>query len=589
MLDHFAIFTSGGLVLWAISIAKLKGSPVNDMIKAVLLEGKVGGADQYASGNSSLKWTRSNDYGLFFVAVYPTAVLKVQYIDQLLEMVRDSFISTNKVSLDKKEFLYDNKEYQFDKHFDAILKKAQEKVELQKIEEKKPKDFSATKKGKEVAQAGRGQKNPDKNKDPAPVPEPETSPTLPRVQSRGPPGARRPGPPKKSLSSSQPDIKEGAKRPKAKTIWDTPGSTAPKVLDLGEYDHELAKNLGVGETTCLEFSSSSSSSSSDDLEIETKSSASSGIWSYFSNFTNKELTADDLSPALEQVKSDLIAKNVAGEIAESLCKSVAAGLIGKRLGTFNRVKNAVTEAMEEAMTRILTPKRNIDILRDCRMVKEKEKRPYVITFVGINGVGKSTSLAKVVSWLKQNGQKVLIAACDTFRSAAIEQLMVHARNLDVELFHCGYGKSGGKDDPASVCKQAIQKATKEGYDVVVVDTAGRMQGNQVSMKELAKLVGTNDPDLVLFVGEALVGNDSVDQLVRFNQGLQELGSGGSSKPVRGIDGLILTKFDCVDEKVGAAVTMTHTTGKPVVFVGVGQKYPDLKTLDVKRIVSVLVK
>lgn len=117
---------------------------------------------------------------------------------------------------------------------------------MQKIEEKKPKDFSATKKGKEVAQAGRGQKNPDKNKDPAPVPEPETSPTLPRVQSRGPPGkslscvtcihllsgARRPGPPKKSLSSSQPDIKEGAKRPKAKTIWDTPGSTAPKVLDV---------------------------------------------------------------------------------------------------------------------------------------------------------------------------------------------------------------------------------------------------------------------------------------------------------------------------------------------------------------------
>jgi len=236
------------------------------------------------------------------------------------------------------------------------------------------------------------------------------------------------------------------------------------------------------------------------------------------------------------------------------------------------------------MTRILTPKRNIDILRDAR---NTTKKPYVITFVGINGVGKSTSLAKVVSWLKQNGLRVLIAACDTFRAAAIEQLLVHARNLEVDLFHCGYGKTGGKgDDPASVCFQAIQKAQRERYDVVVVDTAGRMQGNAALMKELAKLVGLNQPDLVLFVGEALVGNDSVDQLQRFNQSLQDL---SHSKVARGIDGIILTKFDCVDEKVGAAISMTHTTGQPVVFVGVGQKYADLKTLDIKRIVSVLTK
>lgn len=339
---------------------------------------------------------------------------------------------------------------------------------------------------------------------------------------------------------------------------------------------------GVTQATDLAFDPESSSESEEDDFVPTKA-ENAGILSYFSNMVNRELTEDDLAPVLEQMRTSLITKNVASEIAENLCRSVSDSLIGKRLGTFGRVKTAVTDAMQEAMTRILTPKRTIDILRD--VTNNNRGRPYVITFVGINGVGKSTSLAKVVSWLKQNGQKVLIAACDTFRAAAIEQLLYHARNLEVEVFQQGYGKTGGRD-PSSVCAAAIQKATKEKYDVVVVDTAGRMQGNTGLMKELAKLVGVNEPDLVLFVGEALVGNDSVDQLVKFNQALQDL---STTKQARGIDGIILTKFDCVDEKVGAAVSMTYTTGQPVVFVGVGQKYPDLKTLDVKRIVSVLLK
>jgi len=130
-----------------------------------------------------------------------------------------------------------------------------------------------------------------------------------------------------------------------------------------------------------------------------------------------------------------------------------------------------------------------------------------MVFVGINGVGKSTSLAKVAYYLKQHGCNPLIAACDTFRSGAVEQLNVHAKCLDVELYQKGYAK-----DPAGVAAEAIKKAAGQGNDVVLVDTAGRMQNNVPLMSALGKLVVVNEPDLVCFVGEALVGNDGIDQL-----------------------------------------------------------------------------
>jgi len=132
--------------------------------------------------------------------------------------------------------------------------------------------------------------------------------------------------------------------------------------------------------------------------------------------------------------------------------------------------------------------------------------------VGVNGVGKSTSLSKVCYYLKSKGIKVMIAACDTFRSGAVEQLNQHAKVLDVDLFQKGYAK-----DPASVAKEAIKYGTENGYDCVLIDTAGRMQNNEPLMRALAKLVSNNEPDLVLFVGEALVGNDGIDQLSMFDR------------------------------------------------------------------------
>jgi signal recognition particle receptor subunit alpha len=153
----------------------------------------------------------------------------------------------------------------------------------------------------------------------------------------------------------------------------------------------------------------------------------------------------------------------------------------------------------------MTPRRNIDVLKEALAAK-KRGQLYSIAFIGVNGVGKSTSLAKTAYYLKQKGNlNVMLAGCDNFRSGAIEQLKTHAMCLDIPLYEKGY-----KDDAAVIAKEALIEAKNKGYDVVLIDTAGRMQGNEKLMKQLAKLVHLNQPDVVLFVGEALVGNDAID-------------------------------------------------------------------------------
>lgn len=240
------------------------------------------------------------------------------------------------------------------------------------------------------------------------------------------------------------------------------------------------------------------------------------------------------------------------------------------------MKGALTEAIEQ----ILTPKRSIDVLRAALQAKAAGK-VYSIVFLGVNGVGKSTNLAKVAYYLKhKGGLNVMVAACDTFRAGAVEQLRTHARNLKFELFERGYGK-----DPADIAKHALQHAAANGFDVVLIDTAGRMQDNEPLMRALAKLVAVNTPDLVLFVGEALVGNDAVDQLVKFHRSLIDFSL--TAEKSRGVDAILLTKYDTVDDKVGAALTMVYVTGQPVVFVGCGQKYTHLRKLQVKEVVKTL--
>jgi signal recognition particle receptor subunit alpha len=273
-------------------------------------------------------------------------------------------------------------------------------------------------------------------------------------------------------------------------------------------------------------------------------------------------------------------KNVAADISEKLIDSIGLGLEGKVVGTFGSVRSLVLSSLEESLTRILTPKRHIDVLQGVQRA-QAEKRPYSIVFVGVNGVGKSTSLSKICAYLLSKNLKVSIAACDTFRAGAVEQLRTHCTALGVELFEKGYDK-----DAATVAMEGIANGKAKGHDVVMVDTAGRMQDNEPLMRALAKLIHMNRPDLVLFVGEALVGNDGVDQLVKFNRSLADL---STEQVPRLIDGIVLTKFDTIDDKVGAAISMTYSTGAPIVFVGVGQTYRDLRRMNVKMLIKALLK
>lgn len=329
--------------------------------------------------------------------------------------------------------------------------------------------------------------------------------------------------------------------------------------------------------------------------------ASSGGGGLFSSLKglvgSKVLTKEAIQPVMEKMQEHLVSKNVASEIAQKICDNVSQNLEGKQMSSFQFVTGTVKQALQESMVQILTPKKRVDILRDV-YESQRRNKPYVIVFCGVNGVGKSTNLAKVTFWLIENSFRVLIAACDTFRSGAVEQLRTHMKHLNalhspehhngkqmVELFEKGYGK-----DAASIANDAINYAQDRNHDVVLVDTAGRMQDNEPLMKALAKLININSPDLVLFVGEALVGNEAVDQVRKFNQALIDNSPlKGTGEQPRTIDGIVLTKFDTIDDKVGAAISMTYTTGQPIVFVGTGQTYSDLKSLNAQSVVQSLLR
>ena len=305
----------------------------------------------------------------------------------------------------------------------------------------------------------------------------------------------------------------------------------------------------------------------------------------------KTLDEKTIKPIMDAFREDLIKKNVACEIADKICENLIQKLLKSKSELLTSTKSLVKSALKDSITSILTPKNNIDLLA-LALKKKEEGRPFVVTFIGVNGVGKSTNLAKVGYLFKTNGFSVLLAACDNFRSGAVEQLKKHAECLQVPIFERGY-----KDDSANIARDAIAEASQKKIDVVLIDTAGRMQDNEPLMKALARLVNSNNPDIVLFIGEALTGNDGVDQLVKFNSALKELsakveygmGIGSVNAKGREIDGILLSKFDTVDDKVGAALSLTYATGKPLVYLGVGQKYQNLQKPNIDMVVKSLLK
>jgi signal recognition particle receptor subunit alpha len=359
-----------------------------------------------------------------------------------------------------------------------------------------------------------------------------------------------------------------------------------------DEDAKLAKfkNQYLGTEDELTDSFVIVSSDDEDDSSNTKSVFSLFKKSISSFTTGGELKEADLDKCLHDFANALYTKNVAMDIAEEICASLKYKLLKEKSKLLTSTKTIVKNALKESITKILTPKRHIDLL-SMALKKKEEGRPFIITFIGVNGVGKSTNLAKVAYMFKNNGFSVMLAACDNFRAGAVEQIKTHGRCLEVPVFERGY-----KDDAADIARDAIREANAKKIDVILIDTAGRMQDNAPLMNSLARLVNINSPDVVLFICEALAGGDLIDQVTKFNQSLKDMSSNllkGNNSGLEGegreIDGIILSKFDTVDDKVGATLSLTYSTGKPIVFIGTGQKYHHLKKLNVDMIVKMLLK
>ncbi|CAL4910406.1 unnamed protein product [Urochloa decumbens] len=574
MLEELLVFTRGGLILWALSggggATAVNASLVDALIRSSLLgDQSAEGAGVSPDGMRALKWAFDNALGLVFVAVY-RRVLHLLYVDDLLAAVRSEFsriYHPRRTSYDGFGDVFRQLHLEAQARADEMSKSKQAPVESRPPPTPASHNVGPMVPGDDGGNAG-GSKQGDNDGD-----------SGKEENSGGDPEPKDGGAFNLSILQNlfhreNNDVKKKNKPNKKGRHKNREKEPSNKKLDFsepaerGKTDH-VAVNEGKSKVD-------------EDEQVGDDPKVKGWFSSLFQSIGagNSVISKSDLLPALRAVKDRLMTMNVAEEIAEKLCESIAASLVGKKLGSFTSISSTVQVAMEEALLRILTPSRSIDILRDVHAAKERE-RPYVIVFVGVNGVGKSTNLAKVAYWLLQHDLSVTLAACDTFRSGAVEQLRTHARRLQIPIFEKGYER-----DPAVVAKQAIQEATRTKSDVVLVDTAGRMQDNEPLMRALSKLINVNNPDLVLFVGEALVGNDAIDQLTQFNQKLADF----SSVPAaRLIDGILLSKFDTVDDKVGAALSMVYVSGAPVMFVGCGQSYTDLKKLNVKSIVNTLLK
>lgn len=279
-------------------------------------------------------------------------------------------------------------------------------------------------------------------------------------------------------------------------------------------------------------------------------------------FTKKQLSEEKFDDLFFDLEIVLLESNVAIEVIEKIKQDLKDELTsGKvsRLGVQEMILSRLKQSIEE-----LFDVESFDLLE---RIKHADK-PYRICIIGVNGSGKTTSLAKLAHLFEQNNLSVCVAASDTFRAAAIDQLKEHTDKLGIKLISQGYNA-----DPAAVAFDAIEHARAKELDVVLIDTAGRLHSNTNLMAELEKVVRVAKPDLKIFVGESITGNDCIEQAKTFDK-------------IVGIDAIVLTKAD-IDEKGGAAVSISYVTGKPILYLGTGQKYGDLETFDKEKVIETI--
>ena len=280
-----------------------------------------------------------------------------------------------------------------------------------------------------------------------------------------------------------------------------------------------------------------------------------GVFSFAREKTIKEKHVEDI---LFELEMELLQGDVAMEVATEVVESVRESLVGKKIKRSNDVTEYTYYALRDAVKEII----DIPGKSMTEMLEEKaaQGEPLVVMFVGINGTGKTTTIGKLANYYLKKGYTPVIAASDTFRAGAIEQVTHHADNVGVKIIKHQKGS-----DPAAVAFDAVEHAKAQGKELVLIDTAGRMQTNTNLMDEMKKIKRVANPDLVIFVGDAITGNDATEQARKFNEAID-------------IDGVILTKADA-DSKGGSSLSIGYVIKKPIMFLGVGQGYDDIMEYD----------
>lgn len=276
--------------------------------------------------------------------------------------------------------------------------------------------------------------------------------------------------------------------------------------------------------------------------------------------TTKKISDSQFDQLFWDLEVELLENNVAFEVIEKMKQDLKAKLVDVPLKR-GEVEKIILESLKESIDEVLNFEK-FDLIEE---VKKKKEKPYVIVFIGVNGSGKTTSIAKVAQLLKKNTCSSILAAADTFRAASIHQLEEQGKRVGVKVIKHDYGS-----DPAAVAFDSIKYAQQKNIDVVLIDTAGRQHSNVNLMDEMKKIIRVSKPDLKIYIGEMIAGNDCIDQIKDFDKAI-------------GIDGVILSKAE-IDEKGGTAISVSYVTKKPIYFLGSGQELGDLKVFDKEELI-----
>lgn len=270
--------------------------------------------------------------------------------------------------------------------------------------------------------------------------------------------------------------------------------------------------------------------------------------------TTKKIDEKQFDEFFWDIELSLMENNVATEVIDKIKEDLKKNLVDQPLKRGD-VEDVIKDSLKKSLDEVLS----FETVNLIKKIKESEK-PFVIIFFGINGAGKTTTIAKVANLILKNRLNCLLVAGDTFRAAAIQQLEEHGKKLGVKVIRQDYGS-----DPAAVAFDGVKSAKAKGIDVVLIDTAGRQHSNENLMEEMKKIVRVIKPNMKIFIGESITGNDCIEQVKKFNEIVK-------------IDGIILSKAD-IDEKGGTALSVSFVSGKPILYFGIGQKYDDLKEFD----------